>query len=118
MYLLAPDPHIGHLYSLVLADILVRYRRLASSPIPTANAQAPAVRFITGTDEHGLKIQKAARDKGVSEPALVDALGERFKVRRASLLSTGRIRVLNIGYHRTGTGATRGYQLYALRAHV
>lgn len=88
LYLLAPDPHIGHLYSLVLADILARYRRLVSSPIPTANAQAPAVRFITGTDEHGLKIQKAARDKGVSEPALVDALGERFKVRRASLLST------------------------------
>lgn len=97
LYLLAPDPHIGHLYSLVLADILARYRRLVSSPIPTANAQAPAVRFITGTDEHGLKIQKAARDKGVSEPALVDALGERFKVRRALLIERDLLRCLRGG---------------------
>lgn len=89
LYLLAPDPHIGHLYSLVLADILARYRRLISSSLP--------VRFITGTDEHGLKIQKAARDKGVSEPALVDALGERFKVRRALLIERGLLRCLLCG---------------------
>lgn len=79
----------------MLADILARYRRLAassSSSIP--NAQAPPVRFVTGTDEHGLKIQKAARDKGVSEPALVDALGERFKVRRALLIERGLLRCL------------------------
>lgn len=78
----------------MLADILARYRRLVFSTAVNAHAQQPAVRFITGTDEHGLKIQKAARDKGLSEPALVDALGERFKVRSAPLLSTVCVRML------------------------
>ena len=92
------DPHIGHLYSLVLADIFARYRRIASpafsTPSPSCNPShspssalsstpdpaRPGVRFITGTDEHGLKIQKAARDRGVSEHELVGGLVGRFEV--------------------------------------
>lgn len=73
----------------MLADILARYRRLVFPSSP--------VRFITGTDEHGLKMQKAARDKGVSEAALVDALGERFKVRRALLIERDLLRCLRGG---------------------
>ncbi|KDN49077.1 hypothetical protein RSAG8_02430, partial [Rhizoctonia solani AG-8 WAC10335] len=67
------DPHIGHLYSMVLADILARYSRLRH-PLRQ-------VVFSTGTDEHGLKIQQAAKDRGVSPQELCDQLSSKFKVR-------------------------------------
>ncbi|CAE6406518.1 unnamed protein product [Rhizoctonia solani] len=66
------DPHIGHLYSMVLADILARYSRLRH-PLRR-------VVFSTGTDEHGLKIQQAAKDKGVSPQELCDRLSSKFKI--------------------------------------
>ncbi|KAG8763948.1 methionyl-tRNA synthetase [Ceratobasidium sp. 423] len=66
------DPHIGHLYSMVIADILARYSRLRH-PLRK-------VVFSTGTDEHGLKIQQAARNKGLSPEELCDRLSSRFKV--------------------------------------
>ncbi|KAI6044866.1 tRNA synthetases class I (M)-domain-containing protein [Pisolithus marmoratus] len=50
-------PHIGHLYSLVTADIIARYQRIL-------NPTRPVV-FLTGTDEHGLKMQQTALAKGV-----------------------------------------------------
>ncbi|KAI5991147.1 tRNA synthetases class I (M)-domain-containing protein [Pisolithus albus] len=50
-------PHIGHLYSLVTADIIARYQRIL-------NPTRPVV-FLTGTDEHGLKVQQTALAKGV-----------------------------------------------------
>ena len=43
-------PHIGHAYTTILADVLARYHRLAGKP----------VFFLTGTDEHGQKVQRAA----------------------------------------------------------
>lgn len=68
------DPHIGHLYTLVIGDVFARYHRL----------QGRDVRFLAGTDEHGLKIQKAARawsgGEG-NEKAFCDSLSERFRVR-------------------------------------
>jgi methionyl-tRNA synthetase len=51
------EPHIGHLYSLVTADIFARFRRLTEPHRP--------VYFVTGTDEHGLKIQQAAKARGL-----------------------------------------------------
>jgi methionyl-tRNA synthetase len=65
-------PHIGHLHSLVTADILARFRRLTHPQ--------QSVRFLTGTDEHGLKIQKAAREQGLGEKAFCDGISERFRV--------------------------------------
>jgi valyl-tRNA synthetase len=66
-------PHIGHLYSLVAADVFARYQRLRGRD----------VRFLAGTDEHGMKIQKAAL-KHVGEPGrereFCDTLSERFLV--------------------------------------
>ncbi|KAI6108549.1 tRNA synthetases class I (M)-domain-containing protein [Pisolithus croceorrhizus] len=50
-------PHIGHLYSLVTADIIARYQRIL-------NPARPVV-FLTGTDEHGLKVQQTALAKGM-----------------------------------------------------
>jgi len=47
-------PHIGHAYTTIAADILARYNRL----------KGKAVFFLTGTDEHGQKVEKAAQEKG------------------------------------------------------
>lgn len=67
------SPHIGHLYSLVTADVFARYRQLRGDD----------VRFLAGTDEHGMKIQKAAR-KHYGAPGrekdFCDMLSERFRV--------------------------------------
>lgn len=64
-------PHVGHLHSLVLTDVLARYSALRQPSRP--------VLFSTGTDEHGLKIQQAARKAGLPEHAFVEGLSERFK---------------------------------------
>ena len=59
-------PHIGHVYEKIVADALARYHRLAGYD----------TRFLTGTDEHGEKIAKAAAAAGVSPQAFVDQLAE------------------------------------------
>ena len=68
-----PAPHIGHLYTLVTADIIARHARLTKPHRP--------VYFLTGTDEHGLKIQNAARKAGLEPRALCDQLSATFRVR-------------------------------------
>ncbi|KAG6833592.1 hypothetical protein H0H87_004219 [Tephrocybe sp. NHM501043] len=65
------NPHIGHLYSLVIADVFARYRRVIEPTRP--------VKFLAGTDEHGLKIQKAAQAKGLPPSEFCDMLSSRFK---------------------------------------
>jgi len=64
-------PHLGHLYSMALCDIRSRWEKLDS----TKQAY-----FLTGTDEHGLKIQAVAEAKGVSPKVLVDDVSQNFKV--------------------------------------
>ncbi|KAI0711019.1 tRNA synthetases class I (M)-domain-containing protein [Cerioporus squamosus] len=64
-------PHIGHLHSLVVADIFARYSKLVNPSKP--------VHFVTGTDEHGLKIQNAAKAKGMDPLAFCDELSEHFR---------------------------------------
>jgi len=54
--------HIGHAYSTVAADVMARYKRLRGYD----------VRFLTGTDEHGQKIERKAKEKGVTPQAYVD----------------------------------------------
>lgn len=61
-------PHIGHIYTTVVADTLARYRRLAGDE----------VYFLTGTDEHGQNIERAARKEGVEPIALADRVVERY----------------------------------------
>ncbi|KAG5731989.1 hypothetical protein E4T56_gene18290 [Termitomyces sp. T112] len=65
------DPHIGHLYSLVIADVFARYRRILEPNRP--------VKFLAGTDEHGLKIQKAAQAQGLPPAEFCDKLRSRFQ---------------------------------------
>lgn len=63
-------PHIGHLYSLVTADIIARYQRIL-------NPTRPVV-FLTGTDEHGLKMQQTALAKGVDPLEWCDTISSEF----------------------------------------
>ncbi|POY74433.1 putative Methionine--tRNA ligase [Rhodotorula taiwanensis] len=65
------DPHIGHLHSTLLADVYTRFARLR-------DPQRAAV-MCTGTDEHGLKIQRVAEAKGIAPKQLCDNVSERFK---------------------------------------
>jgi len=53
IYYVNDVPHIGHAYTTVAADILARYNRLKGNE----------VFFLTGTDEHGQKVEKAAQEK-------------------------------------------------------
>ncbi|THV08315.1 hypothetical protein K435DRAFT_832837 [Dendrothele bispora CBS 962.96] len=64
-------PHIGHLYSLVTADIFARYNRIK-------NPSRPVV-FVTGTDEHGLKIQKAAKAQNLPPKDFCDVISQQFR---------------------------------------
>jgi methionyl-tRNA synthetase len=70
LYYVNGAPHIGHAYSTVGADALARYAR----------ACGRQVYFLTGTDEHGQKVAKAAEEKGFESPqALADAMVLQFK---------------------------------------
>jgi methionyl-tRNA synthetase len=57
-------PHIGHAYTTIIADALARFQKLAGKD----------VFFLTGTDEHGQKIEKAAAEKGLTPQALADSV--------------------------------------------
>ncbi|ROT32198.1 class I tRNA ligase family protein [Micromonospora sp. HM5-17] len=69
IYYVNDVPHVGHAYTTVLADALARWHRLAGRP----------VRLITGTDEHGAKVQRAAAEVGVTPAALATTTAGRFR---------------------------------------
>ncbi|MDY6913403.1 MAG: methionine--tRNA ligase [Planctomycetota bacterium] len=62
IYYVNDSPHIGHSYTTIAADVLGRYFR----------ADGRDVRFLTGTDEHGIKIVKAAAERGIQPQQLAD----------------------------------------------
>src|SRR5882724_7089165 len=69
IYYVNDVPHIGHAYTTIAADVLARYKRLAGYE----------VFFLTGTDEHGIKIERSARDRGVSPQEWTDTISEHFR---------------------------------------
>ena len=69
IYYPSADAHIGHAYCTVMCDILARYKRL----------RGVETYFLTGTDEHGEKIQKKAAEKGVSPQQYVDEIAAKFQ---------------------------------------
>ncbi len=69
LYYVNAKPHIGHAYTNVLCDTFARYHRL----------QGEEVFFLTGTDEHGTKIEKAAREQGKEPKVYVDEMVPQFK---------------------------------------
>ena len=68
IYYVNDIPHIGHAYTTVAADVIARYHRL----------NGREVMFLTGTDEHGQKIERAARERGLKPIELADQVVERF----------------------------------------
>jgi len=69
IYYVNDRPHIGHAYTTVAADVLARYHRLRGQP----------VRFLTGTDEHGQKIEHKAKELGKDPQAFVDEMSPPFR---------------------------------------
>ncbi|MDE1848760.1 MAG: methionine--tRNA ligase [Nanoarchaeota archaeon] len=63
------EPHIGHAYQKIAADVLARWHRLIGDN----------VWFLTGTDEHGKKIQEAAEKKNKTPKEFVDEISKEFK---------------------------------------
>ena len=68
IYYVNDEPHLGHAYTTILADALARFARL----------RGREVFFLTGTDEHGQKVQQAAQKRGIDEQAHVDDMVGRF----------------------------------------
>lgn len=69
IYYPSGNPHIGHCYTTVACDSIARFRRM----------QGKDVIFLTGTDEHGLKIEQKAKEKGVTPKQYVDDIVAIFK---------------------------------------
>ena len=69
IYYVNDVPHIGHAYTTVAADVLARYRRIKGDD----------VFFLTGTDEHGQKVEKAATAAGETPLELADRVVTRFQ---------------------------------------
>ena len=69
IYYVNDSPHIGHAYTTLACDAVARFMRL----------DGKRVHFLTGTDEHGQKVEKAARDKGVDPQTFTDEVSRRFR---------------------------------------
>ena len=69
IYYPSAEAHIGHAYCTTMCDILARYKRM----------RGVETYFLTGTDEHGEKIQKNAALKGVTPQEFVDEIAGNFK---------------------------------------
>ncbi len=68
-------PHIGHAYNMIASDVIARFERLDGKD----------VYFLTGTDEHGLKMQQTAIAQGLTPRALADRNSEQFRRLAATL---------------------------------
>ena len=69
IYYVNDEPHIGHAYTTIMADVLARFHRLAGDE----------VLFVTGTDEHGQKVDEAAKKRNLSPQAHADEMVGRFR---------------------------------------
>ena len=69
IYYVNAKPHIGHTYTTVAADVLARYHRLVGDK----------TFFLTGTDEHGLRLEEKAKEAGKEPKEFVDGVAEEFQ---------------------------------------
>ena len=69
IYYVNGEPHIGHAYTSIAADVMARWKRLDGFD----------VFFLTGTDEHGQKVEQAAQEAGIDPQAYVDRVSAIFK---------------------------------------
>src|SRR5687767_8062949 len=75
IYYINDVPHLGSAYTTIAADVLCRYARLRGKD----------AFFLTGTDEHGLKIQREAEKRGVTPRALADEVSQKCREAWATL---------------------------------
>jgi methionyl-tRNA synthetase len=68
IYYVNDVPHLGHAYTTLVADSMARFHRMRGDD----------TRFLTGTDEHGQKVEQTARDRGLTPQELVDQVAPRF----------------------------------------
>jgi methionyl-tRNA synthetase len=68
IYYVNAQPHLGHAYTTIIGDAFTRWHRLLGDD----------VKFLTGTDEHGLKIQQAAEQAGLTPQAFTDSIAPKF----------------------------------------
>ena len=68
IYYVNDKPHIGHAYTNIVSDIIARFKRL----------DAFEVKFVTGTDEHGQKVEKSAQKSGYDTQEFVDKIAQNF----------------------------------------
>jgi len=96
IYYVNDIPHIGHAYTTIAADILARYHRL----------KGYEVFFLTGTDEHGQKVEKAAADKGRSPKEHADLLVDNFKAlwKKLNITNDAFIRTTDVNHVKTVQG--------------
>ena len=69
IYYPSAKPHMGHAYSSIVADFFARFKRIDGFK----------VHFLTGTDEHGLKIQRAAESKNIDPQIFCDEISQTFR---------------------------------------
>ncbi len=69
IYYVNDSPHIGHAYTTLACDVLARFKRLDGYD----------VKFLTGTDEHGQKVEKSANAKGIDPQAFTDQVSQNFR---------------------------------------
>ena len=69
IYYPSAKPHMGHAYSSIIADFFARFKRIDGFD----------VHFLTGTDEHGLKIQRAAENKNIEPLEFCDQISQNFR---------------------------------------
>jgi methionyl-tRNA synthetase len=100
-------PHIGHAYTTIAADVMARFKRLDGQD----------VHFLTGTDEHGQKVERAARDAGLDPQSFTDGVSEKFQ----AMLRT--LQISNDDFIRTTqarhkSGATALWERLAASGHI
>ena len=69
IYYVNDSPHIGHAYTTLACDVLARFKRLDGYD----------VKFLTGTDEHGQKVEKSAQAAGVDPQTFTDEVSQNFR---------------------------------------
>ncbi len=66
IYYPSGKPHMGHAYSSIVSDVIARFKRL----------DGYNVEFLTGTDEHGLKIQRSAEKQNLHQESIAKSINE------------------------------------------
>ena len=69
IYYVNDRPHIGHAYTTLACDVIARFKRL----------DGYNVHFLTGTDEHGQKVEKSARSSGLQPKEFTDQVSKNFR---------------------------------------